>query len=191
MTAEAFTEFCLVGIQSENDASEVQYAGITEDITGIEFPEKDIEGMPLVNGGNVVKKTPSTTGTITLKVYPIGIANDGTGVGQFLAGTVDATDPFTVDLSLSRLRHKIVLVWAENLPATAGAVFATGNGDGYRITIVNAYCTSVKPSFDDKILSAEVTFKYAAFQKDASPNMKQESTFVGTLPIVTATPTSL
>ena len=67
-----------------------------------------------------------------------------------------------------------MILWAENLGADAMSIPSTGNA--YRIQIINAYMTSYKPSFDDKLKSAEVTFKWAPFDKSAAANKREEST---------------
>ena len=182
----AWTEFCLIGVIPNDGAAEVQLAGCTEDITGIDFGDKDIEGMPLVNGGRVVKKKPQEDESITFKGYPIGVANDGTGYGQFFSGTVLPTaDPFIIFNDARRRTNRVTLTWREDLPAAfgtlaAGSAVPAGTG-AYRITAINAYCTHYKPSFDDKILSAEVTFKWAPFNKTGTPNRREESVGTGGL----------
>ena len=190
-TTEAWREFCLIGILSESDANEVQFAGMTEDITAMDWGEKDIQGVPLLNGGRIVKKVPMTDEKLTLKVVPVTVNRDGTGIEPYLSGTVDsASDPFSVLNSNARERHRIVLVWAETLPDTASGTIAAG-GNWLRVTIVNAYCTSVKPSYSDKYMSGEISFKWAPFTKSAVANRKVDSgeTLSGTA--VTATATSL
>ena len=173
-------------------------AAITEDITGLDFGEKDIEGMPLLNGGRVVKKIPMTDESVTIKGYPVGVANDGTGMGAFFSGTATpAADPSTIYNDPRRREHRLVFTWREDLPQainvgyTAGSTVPAGVS-AYRVTVVNAYCTAYKPNFDDKILSAELTFKWAPFNKGGAPNKKEESTVVTTgLTAVTSTATTL
>ena len=194
MTAfpDSWTEFCLIGIKRESDGSEVQFAALTEDITAMDWGEKEIEGMPLVNGGRVVKRVPMTDESITLKVYPVSADLDGTGVIQHMhpQSTDDITDPLLVLNSNSREKHRIVIVWATVLPATAEAVI--NNVPAFRITVANAYCSKVIPSFDDKHKSAEVTFKWAPFTKSAVANKQEESTDgSAALVAVTASPTDV
>ena len=53
--------------------------------------------------------------------------------------------------------------------------------------------TRYVPSFDDKIKSAEVTFKWAPFDKSGSANKREESTqnsATGALPAAITTATS-
>ena len=76
-TPDSWTEFCRIGIKRERDSNEVQFAGITEDITALEIGEKDIEGVPLLNGGRAVRLTPMSDGTLTMKMYPVKAGLDG------------------------------------------------------------------------------------------------------------------
>lgn len=176
---DAWTEFALIGIL-DKAGSEIQFAGFTEDITGLDFGDKDVEGMPLVNGGRVVKRIPMADESVTLKVYPISALRDGTGVVQDFhpPATDDSTQPILVDNSNTRDQYRVVMLWTTMLPAgLAAASTAPDQGEAaYRITAINAYMTSYKPSFDDKMMSAEITFKWAPFQKDGTRNKLEEST---------------
>ena len=187
---DAWKEFCLIGIIPEEypagagGGSEIQFAGMTEDITAMDWGERDVEGVPLVNGGRVVKYNPLGDESITLKMYPTDVLLDDAGSPETANGvaqlfhpqsTEDTTQPVVVDNSIYRRRFGIILLWSETLPATAGALPAESK-KAFRIQIVNAYMTSYKLNYDDKILSAEVTFKWAPFQKDASSNKREEST---------------
>jgi len=184
---DAWKEFCLIGIIPEaypaaaGGGTELAFAGMTEDITGIDWGEKDIEGMALTNGGRVVKNTPMSDESITLKMYPVDTLLDSANVAEGLAqlfhpqSAEDVTQPSVANNTIYRRRFGIILLWAKTLPATAGAI-PTDSMNAYRIQIVNAYMTSYKLNYDDKLLSAEVTFKWAPFQKDASSNKREEST---------------
>jgi len=175
---EAWQEKCLISIIPHGTTA-ISCEGITEDITGMEWGEKDIEGQVLINGGRVAKYTSMTDESITLKVYPVNAevgANEGVvqHFHQILAGD-DATQPIVVANSQERRKFGIVILWAETLPANAVTVPVTSK-TAYRIQVVNAYLTSYKPNFDDKIFSAEVTFKWTPFQKGAGANKREEST---------------
>jgi hypothetical protein len=87
------------------------------------------------------------------------------------------------------LKHKLVFVWSTLLPATASAATSAGE-PAYRIQVINAYMTSYKPSFDDKIFSAEVTFKWSPFNKAGLPNKREESTSSTTLGAATSSVTA-
>lgn len=194
MTAfpESWTEFVKVGIKRERDTNEVQFDGLIEDITAMEMGEKDIEGMALLNGGRVVKQVPMTDESITFKLYPVSTRLDGTGIIQHMHPQTadDTSDPFAVLNTNLRQKHRIVLVWATSLPIAPTTAEAAILGGEYaeRLIVANAYCTKVVPSFDDKIKSAEVTFKWAPFTKGAVSNVKYDS---GTaLTAVTATATN-
>jgi len=102
---------------------------------------------------------------------------------------VDSTDPIVVSNSNFRLKHKLVFVWSTLLPATASAATSAGE-PAYRIQVINAYMTSYKPSFDDKIFSAEVTFKWSPFNKAGLPNKREESTSSTTLGAATSSVTA-
>lgn len=173
---DAWKEVCKIGILPQ-DGSLIEFAGFTEDITAMDFGEKDIEGMPLVNGGRVVKFTPMTDESITLKVYPIRADDEATdSVVQAFhkQASADTTNPILVDNTITRQKFGLILLWATTLPSTSTSQVTAGQY-AYRIQAVNAYMTRYVPSFDDKTFSAEVTFKWAPFSKGGTANKREES----------------
>lgn len=169
--------------------TEVQFAGITEDITGMDFGDKDIEGVALANGGRIVKWTPQGDESVTLKVWPVDASTAGEGVVQMFhwQDTEDSADPVKVVNTRNRKQYQIIFLWADNLKdlTTAGTA-TTEDHAAYRITARNAYITSYKPSFDDKNFSAEITFKWAPFGRDGFSNKKEESTVTTAIPVKAA-----
>ena len=182
-TPGAWNEFALISIRVEG-GSDISFESLTEDITDITFGEKDIEVKPMVSGGNVVRTIPMSEESITFKTIPITVGVDGestaTGVIQLFhpQASGDSTMPIVVDNTTTRNKHRIVILMATTLPANA--VTIPSSVRARRIQIFNAYMTSVKPSFDDKHWSCEVTFKWAPFDKDGTRNMTNESTNAGT-----------
>lgn len=208
---DSWDEIALIGIRYDDDGigtggTEAQFAAITEDITAMDWGEKEIEGVPTLSGGRIVKRTPMTDESITLKMYPVEATLDASGIIQWFhpqvavatpkvsTGTIsnDTSPPMAVYNSNLRRKHKIIIIWATGFPATAGAVTVSGQ-QAYRIQIVNAYLTKVVPSYDDKQLSVEATFKWAPFNKAGSPNKVEESTAGNTavLPATTSSVTAL
>lgn len=173
-TPDSWSELVLIGVTQEN-GTEKQFAALTEDITAMDWGEKEIDIVDLVDGGKVVHKVPMTEETMTLKMWPITANTDGTGVVQFFhpQSTADTTDPILVENTNNRRRHKVVLLWATLLPAAASTVPAI-NEKSYRIQIINAYMTRYVPNYDDKRFSCEVSFKWAPFQKDRTVGNKRE-----------------
>lgn len=174
---EMWQELCLIGIIPEG-GSEIQFAGATEDITAMEWMEKPMSGIQLVNGGHAAKYEKNTDESITMKVYPLK-ADDGT-TDSFVQlfhpqDTADSTQPILAVNTLTRKKFGIILLWAEDLPATAGAIPDAAK-TAYRIQCVNAYLTSYKLDYSEKVMSAELTFKWTPFTKAAVANKREEST---------------
>ena len=190
---DAWQEVFKLGIEDIDD-TEVQFAGITEDITGMDFGDKDIEGVALANGGRIVKWTPQADESVTLKMWPVDANTEGEGVVQLFhwQETEDTADPIKVLNTRNRKKYQILFLWADNLSdlATAGTATTTDHA-AYRISIKNAYMTSYKPSFDDKNMSAEVTFKWAPFGREGYSNKKEESTVTTAIPVKTSYTTAV
>lgn len=186
---DAWSEFCRIGIMKKGGTA-YQWCAKTEDITAMDWGEKAIETIPTVCGANIVKTIPMTKESMTLKMYPVSASLYTTSTVQgpvqwfHPQGTDDLTSPIAVSSTTTRNKHRIVLLWAETLPAAAETV--PSSGAAYRIQIFNAYMTKYKPDFSDKILSAEVTFEWAPFDANGNANKYEESTDGTVLPAVTA-----
>ena len=179
-TPDAWKEVLLIGIIPDG-GTEIAFASLVEDVSALDWMEKDMEGKILVNGGRIAQFNMTGEEGITMKVYPVDALLDNSNIAQGVVQmfhpqtTEDATQPVLVDNTRTRTKHGIILLQAETLPATAGALPAESK-TAYRVQIINAYMTSYKPSYDGKIWSAEVTFKWTPFQKDATSNKREEST---------------
>lgn len=77
MVNDAWIETCLLEV-AKISGEGVQFAAITETMD-FDLGEKDIEGVPLVNGGRVTKWLPEGDRTITFEMYPLE-AGAGEGV---------------------------------------------------------------------------------------------------------------
>ena len=178
---DAWSEFCLIGVTSENDwNTEYEFASYTEDITW-DTGDKDIEGIPTTSGGRVVKPIPMTDESVTMKVYPTTADLAGGGFVQIFhpQSPSDTTEPFVVTSTAERKKHRLVFLWSSDLPGAASATPQVGS-PAYRIQVVNAYNTGYKLNYDDKILNAEVTFKWTPFDISGTGNKREESTTGGT-----------
>ena len=174
---DSWKELCQMSVISEGNSA-VSWDGMTEDITAMDWGEKDIEGMPLLNGGRVVKFTSMTDESLTIKIYDTKADDQAvdSAIQYFHKQTAsDIAQPIIVDNTITRQKFGIVLLWAETLGANAVTLPAISK-TAYRIQIINAYMTKYTPSFDDKQKSAEVTFKWAPFSKTAKANKREEST---------------
>lgn len=181
---DTWDELCLVEVYQQGGTA-VAFAALTEDISGMDWGEKDIEGKKMLSGGNVVRRIPMTDESITLKMYPISAGNPAettaTGImqhfhpGSGVYGTTDdSAQPISVANTLYRRKFRLTLLWATTLPATATTI-PTAGVYAYRVQIFNAYLTSVKPDYGDKQLAVEATFKWTPFQKDGTRNKLEES----------------
>lgn len=188
-TIESWQEVFLFSIEIM-DGSEVQMAGITEDITAFELGSKDVEFTPLANGGRNVKWNPQGEGTCTMKVFPVDAsATSGKSFIQTFnpQDTADSTAPIHALNTRNRDKFQLCWLWAEDLittVSTAGAV-TTADKAAYRRTAKNAYCTELKWVSDDRRQGAEVTFKWAPFGLTGNGNYKEESTSTTAIPVKT------
>lgn len=189
---DAWQDLCLVGIIPDaTSPAELAFGTYTEDITGMDWGEKDVEGKPLTSGGRVVTFTAMTDESITMKMWPTTVDLAGGTAQLFHQQTADDTiNPVTALNTTKRRKYGLIFLWAKTLPATAGALPAA-NVAAYRIEVVNAYCTSYKPSYDDKNFSAEVTFKWAPFNKAGTPNKREQSTITTALLAAITTATTM
>ena len=176
---DAWMEVCLVGIANIdiNSGADMQFAALTETID-FDLGEKDIEGVPLVNGGRITKFNPEGDKTVTFEAYPLQAGTDtgSTGLGFFdLMHDQDTAVPIRITNTRTRNKSRILVLWTNDPTPTTAQAATAQNYSALRIGLAEGYVTSVKPSFTDGILKFTVTYKCAAFQKDGTGNVIMES----------------
>ena len=173
---DAWMETCLIAISLQG-GSDIQFAGITETLD-FDIGEKDIEGIPLVNGGRVTKWTPEGDSSITFEAYPLQAGTDtgASGLGFYdLMHSVDASVPIRVTNDRDRDKYRVLVMWTNDPTPTTAQAITNANFSALRIGMADGHFTSVKPSFTDGMLKFTVTFKVAAFDKSAGGNVMMES----------------
>ena len=173
---DAWMETCLIAI-SIAGGSDLQFAALTETID-FDVGEKDIEGIPLTNGGRVTKFTPEGDSTITFEAYPLEVGTDTgtTGKGFYdLMHTVDASVPIRVVNDRKRNKYRVLVLWTNDPTPTTAQASTANTYSALRIGMADGYFTSVKPSFTDDILKFTVMYKCAAFDKTGAGNIMMES----------------
>ena len=175
-TDDAWMETCLVAI-SIIDGSNLQFAALTETID-FDIGEKDIEGIPLVNGGRVTKWNPEGDSSITFEAYPLQAGTDSgtTGLGFFdLMHSVDSAVPIRITNDRNRDKYRVLVLWTNDPTPTTAQASTADTFSALRIGMADGHFTSVKPSFTDGILKFTVTYKCAAFDKSGAGNVMIES----------------
>jgi len=175
-TDDAWMETCLIAI-SIAGGSDIQFAGVTETVD-FDIGEKDIEGIPLVNGGRVTKFTPEGDSSITFEAYPLQAGTDtgSTGLGFYdLMHSVDASVPIRVTNDRDRDKYRVLVLWTNDPTPTTAQEITTDTYSAFRIGMADGHFTSAKPSFTDGVLKFTVTYKCAAFDKSAVGNVMMES----------------
>jgi len=174
---DAWMETCKIAI-SKQGQTDVQFAALTETVD-FDIGDKDIEGVPMVNGGRVMKWTSEADSTVTFEAYPLQAATLSgatTGTGFFdLMHDVDSAVPLRITNDRNRDKYRVLVLWTNDSSSLSGQSATTENSSGMRIGMVDGHFTSVKPSFTDGILKYTVVFKCTAFDKDGGSNVMQES----------------
>jgi len=175
-TSDAWMETCIIAI-SIIGGSDLQFAALTETVD-LDIGEKDIEGVPIVNGGRVTKWTPEGDSSVTFEAYPLQVGTDTgtTGLGFYdLMHSVDASVPIRIDNSRNRDKYRVLIMWTNDPTVTTGQAVTTNTYSATRVGLAEGHFTSVKPSFTDGVLKYTVIFKCAAFDKAANSNVMMES----------------
>jgi len=173
---DAWQEKCLIAI-SVQAGSDVTFHGITETVD-FDIGEKDIEGVPILNGGRVCKWTPEGDSSVTLEAYPMAVGTDTgtTGEGFFdLLHSADTGDVLGILNTRDRNKYRILVMWTNDASVTTAQSATTDTHSAVRFGFADGHFTSVKPSFTDGILKYTVTFKCPAFDKAGVANVKFES----------------
>jgi len=175
-TDDSWMEECLISI-SKIGGSDVSFAALTESVD-FSLGEKDIEGIPLLNGGRVTKWSPEGDSSVTFEAYPLQAGTSGgtAGTGFFdLLHTVDSVVPIRIVNDRNRDKYRCLFLWTNDSTATTAQSATAENASALRIGLAGGHFTSVKPSFTDGILKFTVVYKCAAFDKSAVANVMVES----------------
>lgn len=173
---DAWMEECKIAI-SKIGGADVAFEGITE-TCDFDLGDKDIEGVPLVNGGRVTKWNPEGDSTVTFEAYPpsVGTVSGTTGKGFYdLMNSADSVVPVRIINDRNRDKYRVLFLWTNDSTATTAQAATTDTYSALRIGLAEGYFTSVKPTFTEGILKYTVMFKCAAFDKLGVGNVMQES----------------
>ncbi len=176
---DAWMEVCLISI-SKASGNDLQFAALTETVD-FDIGEKDIEGVPLVNGGRVTKFTPEGDSSITFEAYPLEAGTlagetPGTGFFDMLHSTTGAdTVPIRITNDRNRDKYRVLVLWTNDPTPTTAEAVTSNTYSAFRIGMADGHFTSVKPSFTDGAMKFTVTFKCAAFDKSGDGNVMMES----------------
>lgn len=188
---DAWMETCLVTI-SKIGGSDMEFAALTETMD-FDLGEKDLEGIPLVNGGRVGKWNPEGDSMITLEAYPIQAGTDSGSTGKGfhdLLHSTDASVPMRFINDRNRDKTRFLALWSTG-SETSAADASSANAQAIRIGLAEAYVTSAKASFTDGVLKWTITIKTTAFDKSGDGNVLVESTDgTGVIPAIAAYTTS-
>jgi len=183
LPAGAWSETALVAVAYYGNGSEtnndIQFATLTETID-IDMGDKDIDQVPSIAGGRLVKKVPQDITTITFEAYPTDIdVKGGTGLSQLFHTTEanwDASEPLQVTASRNRELYRIAILWTDDTSVTTANGAVSSGSNAYRIVFAHCYCTSMKPSFTDGVLKFTLSFKVPAFNPNGVANIMEQST---------------
>lgn len=196
-TNDAWMETCIIAIAVQG-GNDIKFAGVTETMD-FEFGEKDIEGIPLVNGGRMTKFVPEGDSQVTFEAYPLeagtsATAADSSGTGFFdMLHQKDSTAPIRVLNSRLRSKYRCLFLWTNDAAAVTAYQTTAANKSALRIGMADGYFTSVKASFTDGVLKFTCVYKCAAYDKAGNSCVMVESCAGGAadvLPVIAAYTTS-
>ena len=177
-TDDAWMEECLIAISKIGiEGSDLAFAGVTNTVD-FDLGSKDIEGIPLVNGGRVTKWTPEGDSTVTFEAYPLQAGTDTgtTGLGFYdLLHSVDTAVPIRILNDRNRDKYRVLVLWTNDATATTAQSATAQNYSALRIGLADGHFTSIKPTFTDNVLKFTATYKCAAFDKSGAANVMIES----------------
>lgn len=180
--SDAWMEVCKISI-SKIGGTELAAEAKTETVD-IDDPDKDFDGIPMLNGGRVKKWTQQGDGTITFEAYH---TESGTDTGSTLKGwedlkdEVDSTVPIRVLNSRTRNKYRVLVLWTNDPTVTTAKDVTTNTYSAKRYGAADGYFTSVKKSFTDGVLKYTCIYKFAPFDLVGSPCILNESC-AGTTP---------
>jgi len=174
---DAWMEKALVAI-AKRGGSDVKFHALVEDIT-ISGGEKDIEGVPLVNGGRVRKWSPQSDFTIEMTAYCLAAGTDtGTDAeGLYdLMHTADTSAPVRITNDFTRSLFRVAVLFTNDTTVTSAVSATTDTYMAFRQVFAEVVFTNVSWEFTgDKLLKFTFTGKCTPFDKGAVANVVFES----------------
>lgn len=187
MTASTLTglgtlgEVALVSFQPAGGSAD-NFAGIIDEI-GFGGFERGVEGIPLVNGGRLSKKSPQTDMEVTLKLYPtdLGWATQRDLLQGYLTTDdgFDSTASLTIQPTHNIERYQVCILFTEDYSIKKAQIATTAGRLSRRYVFKNARITKYEPSFDDKTNSASVTLNIPVFDESGTANITFQSAVNG------------
>jgi len=177
---DAWQETAGVSIMVQGGTEDIPFQSITEEIEFDGF-EKDFESIATLSGGRLVKVTSEGDVTVTLTAYPqeagnldVSAATTPTGFFDMLHAE-DTGEAQVISATRARTKYRIAVLWTDATITNANQAIVSPTNKCLRFVGANGYITSVKPSFSDKLLKFEVTFKLPPFDSAGAANYKWES----------------
>ena len=175
-------ERCFLTISKRGAARDVEFAALVEEFS-FDGGEKDIEGIPLINGGRVRKWSPQSDFTFSLTGYAQLAGTDtGTSAEGFfdLMDDIDASNPMRVPATaadaFSRTLFRVLIMWTNDTTVSSAKNVTTDTFTAMRMGWAEVVFTNVTAEFTgDKILKFTISGKCCPFDKAASPNYLRES----------------
>lgn len=150
------------------------------DEIGFSGGDKDFDATALMNGGRIRVRSNQEPYEFTGTLYPTGptsdpgASTDPRGIMEFFHGSSDTGDNdshFKYEASHTRDDFRVAVMFTNDTSVTSAVDSVSGSSkQAYRYVQTDAHLVSAEPSFDDQVLTVEVTFRSAPFDETASPN---------------------
>jgi len=166
-------EVALVSIQPIGGTA-YQFAAIIDSMS-FGGGEKQIEGVPVMNGGRLVKRTPMTDHEVSFTIYPTSTQFTSKDMIQLFAlpsASWVTTTPQDVSISRGSDRYQVCILWTDDATATTANGTTVASKLARRYVLKSARCVSYASSFADRHLTAEVSFKAPAFTPSGTATLK-------------------
>lgn len=167
---DAWMETCFISV-SKVGGSELAAHADTETVD-IDFGDKKMEFIPMLNGGRITKIIPQEGSSITFEAYS---REAGTDSGSVLKGwddlkdEVDTVVPIRVLNSHTRNKYRVLIMWTNDPTVTGAQNITTSTYSAMRVGGADGYFTSIKKNFTDGIVKFTCTYEWPPFDKANSP----------------------
>ena len=180
MNIENWRETALLTLVDSSN-NKMNFALITESFD-FKPGDKDIDPVPMVNGGRIVKFNPEGPFEFSGKIVPLGAGTTAASIEGFWQhmhpqGTPKGAGAIQVFNTRRRNVYDVaIMMTSGTYPADATAA-SPAAADSQRVAVRNAYITAEPYSFSTSDgWMADITIKGAPFTKAGASNISFEST---------------
>lgn len=194
---ESWQQKVLLHIQQENASAGIDFDAYISEITAVGVGGRPVDFQELINSGYLATIRAEEPLEITMKGRFVGARGTTTGASilKLFYGEISYTSAgyyMITSQTFVRKRYRITLLWTDDTSITSAISQVPNDKNGERYVFAHGYLTVNNITFTDKVMEAEITFRFCPRDRNGSANYLFEDNVgcAAALPAISSTYTS-